>query len=330
MDNRLMYTDFIKRYFSDREYEVLKPRSVSRKDDTVFVSAGIQPILSSYRNDELTKSSKIFLAQPVIRTQYADCVQEGSSVAFVNPTSSGFNISEREHKQLVSDWIELFYELGMKREDIHVSRDEYSDTWGDLELSGKREFFYYKDTEIGDATFFTKVTRGGEDVGIDTMSDLGFGLERVRWCLNPKQSYYDLYTDSSSMSPEVKASLSVLALLAVNDIRPSNKNTGYRARLFSKKLAGIMDGVSMPTELSAYLLECIDYWKEWQENKNDADIDVVHGEYIRNCNRIILDKLIREGYTNLSGININISKDEFKKRFLGSGVELSKIDEYCK
>ena len=91
-----------------------------------------------------------------------------------------------------------------------------------------------------------------------------------------------------------------------------------------------MDGVSMPTELSAYLLECIDYWKEWQENKNDADIDVVHGEYIRNCNRIILDKLIREGYTNLSGININISKDEFKKRFLGSGVELSKIDEYCK
>ncbi len=330
MEKELLHNDFIKRYFSEHEYECLKPSSVSRKEDTVFVSAGIQPILTNFRGDKLQKTSKIFVPQPVIRTQYADSIAEGSSVAFINPTSSGFNISESDHKKLIDDWFELFYELGLKKENIHTSHDEYDDTWGDLTLSGKRTFFYYNDLEIGDATFFTKVKSDQKDVDIDTMSDIGFGLERLRWCMNQEKSYYDLYSDSRAMSPEVKASLSVLALLAVNDIRPSNKNTGYRARLFSKKLAGIMDGVSMTKDQSEYLLECVDYWKEWQENKTDADIDVVHGEYIRNCNRIIIDKLVRDGYNNVAGININIPKTELKKRLLCSGVNKELIDEYCK
>lgn len=67
------------------------------------------------------------------------------------------------------------------------------------------------------------------------MSDLGFGLERIRWKIVNK-SYYDLYNSFDNIDIKVKAYLSALALLTVNDVKPSNKNAGYRVRLFSKKL----------------------------------------------------------------------------------------------
>lgn len=330
MDKNLLYSEWIKRYFQDRGYNISKPQQVAHNEETVFVTAGIQPILARYRKGEIEgQTKKIFIPQPVIRTQFANSVGEGSSIAFNNPTSSGFNISEKEHEQLVNDWIEMFYELGMKKQDISQMHDYYEYEWGDLSVAGKRTFFYHKDVELGDTTFFTKVTKDGKPIGIDSMSDLGFGLERIRWCANNKEGFYDLYSNSAHLTPEVKATLSVLALLAVNDIKPSNKNTGYRARMFSKKLAGITNGVSMPNEYNQYLFECIKYWKEWQDTKTDVEIAVVQNEYIRNCNRIILDRLISEGYGCVAGININIPKEEFKKRLIGSGVEPEKVEEYC-
>lgn len=328
MDKRLMQQEALKKYFAERGYKIETPQPVAHNEDTVFVTAGIQPILARYRRGEMENSKKIFIPQPVIRTQFASSVAEGSSIAFVNPTTSGFNITEKEHEQLVNDWIELFYELGMKKSDISTCHDYYEHNWGDLQVEGKRTFFYHKDVEIGDTTFFTKVEKDGQNVGIESMSDLGFGLERLRWCANDKQGYFDLYSDSSQLSPEVKATLSVLALLAVNDINPSNKNTGYRARLFSKKLAGIMNGLSMPNEFNEYLVECMRYWGEWQSVNSNLETTAIQNEYIRNCNRIILDRLISEGYTNISGININISKEEFRRRLIGSGVESRKVDEY--
>lgn len=36
-------------------------------------------------------------------------------------------------------------------------------------------------------------------------------------------------------------------------------------------------------------------------------------EFIRNGNRYILDRLFDQGFTNLSGININVSRTEFEK-----------------
>ena len=294
MDKKLMRLLELKKYFEERGYSCQKPHPVAHNEETVFVSAGIQPILARYRKGDIQESKKIFIPQPVIRTQFASSVSEGSSIAFVNPTSSGFNIREEEHEQLVNDWLELFYELGMKKADISTRQDCYEHAWGDLTVEGKRTFYYHKDIEIGDATFFTKVKKDGKSVGIESMSDLGFGLERLRWCANNKQGYFDLYSDSSHLTPEVKATLSVLALLTVNDIKPSNKNAGYRARLFSKKIAGIMNGLSMSEEFNEYLFECIKYWKEWQETKSDTEISVIQNEYIRNCNRISLDKLINE------------------------------------
>ena len=156
------------------------------------------------------------------------------------------------------------------------------------------------------------------------MSDVGFGLERIRWCIN-NESYFNLYSDSKEILPEIKAYLSVIALLMVNGVKPSNKNSGYRARLFSKRLVNLLDGIELTGTLQNYLYECIRYWKDWQEINKKVDIDIIQNEYTRNCNRYIIEKLKSEGYNNISGININISREELKRRLASSGVEKEKI-----
>ena len=71
------------------------------------------------------------------------------------------------------------------------------------------------------------------------------------------------------------------------------------------------------------------YWKLWQEKDCDNK-DVIENELTRNGNRYILDLLTDEGYANLSGININISREEFNKRIRSSGVSEERIKKLIK
>jgi len=329
MKDKLLLSSELKKYFLERDYNCIQPYKIINNNDTVFLTAGIQPILSDYRKSRLHDNEKIYLSQPVIRTQFVNSITDGSSIAFVNSTTAAFNISEEEHNKLILDWLELFYELGMNSSDIHNKTKDYERNWGDLLVVGKKTFYYYNDIELGDTTFFTSITKHGRNIGIDSMSDVGFGLERIRWCVSQK-SYFDLYSDSSLLSSSIKAYLSVLALLSVNNVKPSNKNSGYRFRMFSKKLVNILQGNELSDIEEKYFMECIKYWKNWQEINKDIDLEIVKTEYIRNCNRYIIDKLTQQGYENLTGININVSREEMKKRLISANVELEKIKKLIK
>ena len=324
MEENLLFCENLKQYFAERNYNCTNPYSVVNNSDTVFVTAGIQPLLSDYRNLKIEDNQKIYLSQPVVRTQFADKIAEGTSIAFVNSTTAGFNISEYTHDTLVQDWIELFAQLGMKKKNFSKQSKNYNRLWGDLLVSGTKTFHYYEKLELGDTTFFTSVTKDGKNIGIDSMSDIGFGLERIRWCIDQK-NYFDLYSDSSTLHSETKAYLSVVALLSVNGVKPSNKNYGYRARLYSKRIVTMLEGQELSDLEEKYLMECIKYWKDWQEINGDIDVEIIKREYVRNCNRFVIDKLLEEGYDNLSGININITREEMKKRLLSSNVAIEKV-----
>ncbi len=329
MDKKLLYYSELNNYFLQKDYNCIKPFPVENNNDTIFLTAGIQPILKQFRENNLLNSKKVYVSQPVIRTQFMNSLSEGSSLAFINSTTAGFNISENEHKNLVKDWLELFSIVGLKSSNITTYSKNYERIWGDLLVSGEKTFYYYNGLELGDTTFFTKISKDNCNIGIETISDVGFGLERIRWCVN-KSSYFDLYSDSSAISPPIKAYLSALALLCVNDIKPSNKNAGYRYRMFSKKLAFLLNGHELSFNEEKYLIESIRYWSEWQKNDNNVDIILFKKEYVRNCNRYIIDTLNREGYKNLSGIDINISREEMQKRLISSGVKKEKIKKLYK
>lgn len=156
------------------------------------------------------------------------------------------------------------------------------------------------------------------------MSDLGFGLERIRWLVSGN-SYFDIYSDMKQLNCYIKAYISVLALLAVNNVKPSNKNSGYRARLFSKKLVNLLDGRDLNDIENLYLDECIRYWNNWYNGSITQNKSIILDEFIRNGNRYILDMLEKEGFDKLSKIDINITRDEFYKRLYSSGVPKDRI-----
>ena len=69
----------------------------------------------------------------------------------------------------------------------------------------------------------------------------------------------------------------------------------------------------------------LSYWKEWQEQLNFQDKQIIIDEFIRNGNRYILDQLCEEGSKDLRGININVSREEFIRKLIGSGVDIEKV-----
>ena len=161
------------------------------------------------------------------------------------------------------------------------------------------------------------------------MSDVDFGLERIKWILNNK-SYFDLYSDSTEISLLIKGYLSAIGLLLVNDVTPSNKNSGYRMRLLSKKLVDIICANELNEKEQNYLIECLKYWKEWQKNNQEVNLDIFEKEYIRNCNSYILNLLEKEGYQNLSSININVSKQELETKLFDYNIPKEKIKKLIK
>lgn len=315
----LLTKDLLYKFFYNNNYVVVHPDNINNNKDTLFVTAGIQPLIKKYKSGELSSNKKFFIAQPVIRTQFCNSLSEGTSLAFINATSSSFNNSEKEYYSMIDDWYENFYNLGMKQSDFSTRSDSYDRIWGDLTVRGKRTFHYYENLEIGDTTFFTYIANKNGEPLADTMCDLGFGIERIRWKIN-KKSYYDLHSDSSRLPYQVKAYLSAIALLAVNDIKPSNKSVGYRARLFSKKLVLLLNGRMLNNIEENYLNECIRYWNDWQCVQTFNNRQSIIDEYVRNSNRYIIDILTNCGYNNISGIDINISRGEFAKRLVNSGV----------
>lgn len=324
MKNILFDCDILENFFKEKDYICVKPYPIVNNNDTVFVSAGIQPLLLDYRAHKLNSFEKLYVAQPVIRTQYSKTIEEGSSIAFINLTTSCFNHSEKDHNEMLQHWYDLLYEAGIDKNDITTNSDTYRTKWGDLQLCGKRTFHYYKNVEIGDTTFFTKVTDERDMKIVDSMSNLGFGLERLRWLVSGN-SYYDLYSNSQELDSKIKAYLSVIALLAINNVKPSNKNSGYRSRMFSKKLVNLLNGRNLNLIEEKYLDECIKYWKEWQQQQNFHNKQMIIDEFIRNSNRYILDQLSDQGFANLSGININVSRSEFEKKLISSGVNIERI-----
>lgn len=316
---------YFEHYFGDNGYDIVKPYNVvNNNSDTVFITAGIQPILNDVIEGNIISDKNMFIGQPVIRTQFIDSLSEGYSLAFVNGTSVAFDNSYDNYTKMILDWLELFYDLGLKKENFTFSEKDYERNWGNLIVKGYKKFLYYNGLELGDATFFYDIDAIDRDININTFSDIGFGLERVKWCVNPDNGYYDINDSSEDIDPQVKAFLSVIALLVVNGVKPTNKNSGYRLRLFCKKMISLIGVNDLDKDIDKYLDECINYWMEWQ-NRQDISIsncrEILSKELVRCGNRYIIDKLLEEGYINIKGININVDREEFVRRLSNSSVD---------
>ena len=325
----LLHSKDTNEYFDSNGYDVLFPYPVVNERDTVFTTAGIQPLIRSYLEGKLDSDKKYFVPQSVIRTQFFEHLSEGTSLAFINGTTAKFNLSEIEYNRLVSDYINYFYESGLAKGKIKIVKDgePYKDSWNGINITGSRTFYYCDDLEIGDTTFFTNVS----SPKIETFCDLGFGLERLRWCQDRSKSYFDLYSDSKNiLTSREKGLISAISLLTLCEVRTSNKGNGYQAKRYFKSLVKLLNKQDIEGEILKYFDECITYWRDWQKvdgKLSDTDVMVkISEEYIKNCMLVILDELAYEGYS-VRGIakRLGITWDEFDFKLAQCGVPTEKI-----
>ena len=304
-------------YFRDNEFIIAEPVSVINGDrDTIFTTAGVQSLSRYIHNEDSLPLLPVFIAQPVMRTQFLDVISEGSSINFINAATIGFNRTPEQHIASLNVWMDLFKKLGFRDELFAYKVKEFSQYWGDKQIIGEKIFIIYDGLEIGDASYVDSVDQNTRQP--ISLSDIGFGLERIRWILSGG-SYFDIQAKSSDnlLSNEAKVYCSSLSLLASEGLEPSNKGAGYRFRLLSKRLVKDL-GINHEC-VEAYLESCYDYWGQWTGTpccKQDA-INTIKKENARNFNRLVLDELSSYLVKKGQGINVNVPTDIFIKRLKG-------------
>lgn len=314
LDNRLR----IEGIFSHLGFKPVEPLPiVNIGGNTLFVSAGVQIIDDIIHREGQLISIPRFVAQPVLRTQYIDGVAEGSSTSFVNVSTEAVNVDPKQHFNYFQKWLELFYSLGMSPDKFTFSHRFIEKTWGSKSFDGFEFFIYYDDLEIGDASFNYNVP---QDTRRNiTFSDIGFGLERIKWVLRGG-SYFDNFTSrpKSEISLPALAFANTLTLLSGSDLKPSNKEYGYRFRLFSKRFVDEVKG--QYKDFDNLFAENYKYWSKWT-NLSISEVESlerIKKENSRNFNRLLLDQ-IKIFYSDV-GLDINLPTNVLLQRLGGTSV----------
>lgn len=312
--------NFLNQYFAKNGFDVESPIPlVNKNGTTLFICAGVQILDSVIHQETPIPQKSSFVTQPVLRTQFIDCVGEGTSTSFINVSTCQLNISRQEHFQHLQTWVDLFLQLGLKETDLYFKTKPYEQQWGDKVIKSEKIFIIYDGLEIGDASYVENLPQKGRPNL--SLSDIGFGLERVKWIMQGG-SYFDVLGNGriSDNIDGVSAVYShTLSLLAGEGLKPSNKEQGYRFRLFSKKLVSNIYGNHLVTQeqVGSYY----NYWKKWTNLSLSADqtLQAVTQENTRNFNRILLDKLC-EKFPDV-GLDINLPTAIILKRLKGTSVK---------
>ncbi len=312
--------DFFNQFFTKNGFDVISPIPlVNKNGTTLFICAGVQILDSVIHQEAPIPQKPSFVAQPVLRTQFIDYIGEGTSTSFINVSTCQLNLSRQEHFQHLQTWVDLFLQLGLKETDLYFKIKPYEQRWGDKVVKSEKIFIIYDGLEIGDSSYVENLPQKGRRNL--SLSDIGFGLERIKWIMQGG-SYFDVLGNgrvSDNIDRVSAVCTHTLSLLAGEGLKPSNKEQGYRFRLFSKKL--VSDILGNHLETNEQVRSYYDYWKIWTNLSLSVDqaLHAVTQENTRNFNRNLLDKLC-EKYPDV-GLDINLPTTVILKRLKGTSVK---------
>ena len=317
--------EFAGKFFSEKGYEVLEPKSViNRGGSTLFTTSGVQVLDGVIFQEEEPISDEIFVQQPVIRTQYIDSVDEGVSTSFINMSLEKVNPSIRDHFDSLRDTLDFFEQIGISRTDINFKLDSDKPTWGSKQFSNRIVRIFVGDLEIGDAVYMYDIEQNSRQSL--TISDIGLGLERVRWVL--EGGGYFGKEEKGEINPRLVDYSRTLALMVASGLKPSNKEQGYRVRLFSKRL--MRENIKHNKDINSLIEDGYDYWKNWTdlELSKEETMSIIERENERNLNAELLS-ILKNDYRDVN-IDINQTKEQVLKALRGTSVDSDHLDKLIK
>lgn len=252
----------IRDYFNSKGFLPTDPKNVANHEgQTDLIVAGVQVFDEVIHGNQSIRKDELFLAQPCVRMQFQEQIKsgEGISTSFVNICTEKMDTNPNEHLQIVDHWFTVFSKLGLHMKDFTIIMRTSVNNWGTGEFPALELFFSYGGLEIGDASYFS-LPRA--DQTMISISDVGFGLERIAWAINKTNSYFDMLTPwTSDNTKEMLDSCRTLSLLALRGVRPANKGAGLQFRRFAKLLSEKYYG----NDIHRVLIYYFHYWEQFIE-----------------------------------------------------------------
>ena len=315
----------LNQYFESAGFKSAEPIPVVKKDGTtLYVSSGVQIIDPIIHAEAKIPDEKIFVAQPVIRTQFIDYVKNNTSTSFINLSTESINNGAADHFDNIRKWFDFLKSIGINPNEIAIVEKSTNQRWGKRKFDNFVLKFFYKDLEIGDAVYVPTMPQDSRPP--ISISDVGFGVERLN-AITKNSLYFDEIVQNNpemiGINEKFLDYVRTLTLIASSGVEPSNNDHGYRFRLFAKRLVPeiLGSGIDVGKLISFFF----DEWNKWGTLSVDKDgvAAVIAKEIERNLNRLILDEVNKTH--KLTGIEINRPTKDFWVALKNSGVSDDEI-----
>jgi hypothetical protein len=317
---RIFDVNLLQEIFSG--YELKQSESVIRGkgDTTLFTTSGIQRVESMLHGLMPLEKEPFIVYQPVLRSQYIDFANEGSSSSFTNITLACIAAERKDFHNSCEQALQLLAELGFTSDDVEVKIEEEEAAWGDRTFKNTSLTLTCRGVEIGECIYSQDFPFSDTEKG--NIVDFGIGLERLLWSqkntttpfLSAHLSTYDSLEEKGLSRDRIASIVDAvrsMTLIALEGVTPSNKNQGYRFRQLSKRFVSRSLGISSDAE--EIIRSSYEEWTKYghtARRKLDEVIEMVSVENDRNHNRKILDYL-KEKHGMDFDVNINQSAEQF-------------------
>lgn len=206
-------------------------------DTTIFTTSGVQRLETLLKKWLPCKRYKFSVAQPVIRTQFMESVDNGTATSFVNFSAVSIDSSYQDFISLLDNLLEFVFQHGLNSGDVEINIEEKLDNWWEKTFHKFTVTIYVKGVEIGEAIYMSDYPL--ENGNITAITDIWIGAERMQWSVNTKLGFFPWFEryyqefDADETSRIIDCIRSS-TLIVAEGVMPGNKGAGYRIRRFIK------------------------------------------------------------------------------------------------
>lgn len=326
------FPETIQKFYPKIEIEKLDKITRPKGDTTLFTLGGIQHIETLIREKGNLEKKVFAIAQPSLRSQYMDKVEDGTSTAFISISIESIDTTPIEFIEACKNFIALMVGVGMDTNYMKFNIEDISDTWNDKELSQKAITIYYKNFEVGECVYIPDYPFI-KDQKI-SVSDLSFSIERLHWALNKEDNYFfsdmkETYLEnidgvSSDKITSIIDCIRSAVLIASEGVKPAHKDPGFRLRQLIKRF--VQRNQSVKIDINKLISLSYKYWEKWN-HKSELSLEEITqllvSEQDRSFNVFVLQELQKEIGKRIQ-MNVNQSTEDFIKQVNSSFSEENK------
>lgn len=249
-------------------------------NSTLFICSGMQELKPRFSNPDGSVHSSL---QSCIRTNDLEEIGDGTHLSSFEMIGN-FSFGGVEYRESCKMWLEIVLELGIVPDYIthHPSCPRHKEIWEALGQTVLESLdCEWSDGNIGG--YCTEMFKDGVEIGnlVNTsgsMTDVGFGLERLLMLVEDKKRVDETSVFDHNLNPIVRDHVRTLDLLWKNDVGLGARGKEYITRLLVRKC------------LSFYLLERFrDYeffsYFEGEETKRENAFNSAKGSVRKHRNK---------------------------------------------